>query len=394
MKRFWWGYVVVEIKNVSGEEFINVCRSEGIILYDLYKTPAGLKVRITSKDTRHLLKLVRKIGGKSKILSKGGAIFPLLRLQRREGLLLGLAICLAIIYLSLGYIWSYEVSGNERYSKEEIVQIVENYGAKIGMGKNDVDLERITKEILKDYNGDLAWLWLGTKGTVLEIKVKEMDESFLDYDTTADLVAAKNGIISNILVLDGTAKVKVGEMVYQGEVLIQGVEYDNWQKNELGIYEPADSGRGIRAQGQVKGIVDYELIGICSLNEHYFQANGESEMDYCLQKNRQTVFSTYKEAPIALQKVLWRKEIKIGADLWSLCKIESKNQHLQQREYELAEAYENSIHRAENAMAKAGIIYEQITNQQSELIFTGNPNVIGVKLLLQVEEDLTQVQYR
>jgi len=60
----------------------------------------------------------------------------------------------------------------------------------------------------------------------------------------------------------------------------------------------------------------------------------------------------------------------------------------------LAEAYENSIHRAENALAKAGIIYEQITNQQSELIFTGNPNVIGVKLLLQVEEDLTQVQYR
>ena len=51
-------------------------------------------------------------------------------------------------------------------------------------------------------------------------------------------------MVTEILVLEGEALVQKGDRVKKGDVLIRGVEYDNWQKNEEGIYVPADEGAG------------------------------------------------------------------------------------------------------------------------------------------------------
>lgn len=57
------------------------------------------------------------------------------------------------------------------------------------------------------------------RGTVLEVRVKEMERTPLEYTDTADIIAADDGVVTEILVLEGEALVQKGDRVKKGDVL-------------------------------------------------------------------------------------------------------------------------------------------------------------------------------
>ena len=394
MKKIWDNYVVVRIEKVAKEELINQCLKENIALREVKQDDEGFVVSVYSQDCRRLLNMLRQKHGKAKIIKKNGLIFGWIALMRRQGLIWGAAICFAMMYVALSYIWSFDISGNENYSREDVIAIVEKYGIQKGVSKNNLDFEQITKEILKDYNGELSWFWMQPKGTVLEIRLKERDNTFLDYDKRADLVAAKDGIIDEILVLEGTARVEKGEMVQKGQVLIEGVEYDEWEKDEMGIYQPADEGRGIRAQGRVSGLVEYEAIGMCCLSEYYLADTNTSVKGYRILKNDEEAFTTAKVKGIGLEKILWQKEVQIGENLWQFEAWERSEQTLAYQSYNVTEAYQECLSRAEKNLAEYGIMKEDILSSESVLMPTADSRIVKVKNIATVKEDLVEVSYR
>ncbi len=394
MEKFWDNYVVIKVENLSEAELINCCLRENIVLRQVKSADDALLISVYSYDGRRLLNILRSKRAKAKIIKKSGLVFTWLALMRRQGLILGLAVCFAVLYVALSYIWSFDISGNEKYTEEDIIAIVEKYGIQKGISKNNLDFEEITKEILKEYNGELSWFWMQPKGTVLEIRLKERDNTFLDYDKRADLVAAKDGIVEDILVLEGTARAEKGEKVQKGQVLIEGVEYDEWEKDEMGIYQPADEGRGIRAQGRVSGLVEYEAIGICSLNEGHLEATGEKEKGYRILKNNEEVYASKAIAGIGLEKILWQKEIKLGEDIWRLESWESSGQQLAFQSYDLAAAYQECLKRGQQTLAESGVKAEDVLNTESLLMPTMDSRLVKVKSLVTVKEDLVEVRYR
>ena len=394
MKKFWDNYVVLKVEQITKEELINQCLKENIPLRNIKQADEGFLLSVYSSDCRRVLNMLRQRRAKAKIVEKNGLIFSWIALMRRQGLIWGAAVCFAVIYVSLSYIWSFDISGNENYSQQDILAIVEEYGIQKGVSKNNLDFAEITKEILKDYNSELSWFWMQPKGTVLEIRLKERDSAFLDYDKRADLVATKDGVIEEILVLEGTARAQKGEQVHQGQIIIEGVEYDEWEKDEMGIYQPAGEGRGIRAQGRASGVVKYEALGFCCLNECYLQDSQSIAKGWRILKNGSEVFATTKIKGIGFEKILWQKEMQIGENLWQIQSWECSAKTLVKKSYDVTAAYQESVRRAEENLKKYGILAEDIINVENQLVQSADSWIIKVKCTADVKEDLLEVRYR
>ena len=71
---------------------------------------------------------------------------------------------------------------------------------------------------------DVAWIGITVKGTNAIVKVKEADKApnILDENKYCNIIADKTGMITKINVQNGTATVKVGDIVEKGMTLVNG----------------------------------------------------------------------------------------------------------------------------------------------------------------------------
>lgn len=389
MKKVEKGTVTFAISAINPLKLINDCTENDICLYQSRQSDDGLIISVKAEEARRLMRIVRQNHGKIKILKKEGWIFSWLKIRKKSGLFWGLLLAVSLLYLLLGYIWSYEVSGNERYSDEEVIAMVKKYGICRGVPKSNLCLEDTAEEILHDYNGEISWIWLGTHGTVLEVRIKEMERTELDYDKAADIVSNKDALVLDILPLVGEARVKAGDEVFQGEILIKGVEYDNWQKNDAGLYVPKDAGRALRAEGRVSGAVLYENYAAVSLKEHYFIAPYPSQRGCRLYKNEREIWASDENTP-SLEKIIWQKKWNIGRDSWCLQLRECTAQILAEREYTPVEAYKTGAERVQKYKERflAGDI---IKNEQS-MAASGRENVVLLLERVWRKEDLARIR--
>ena len=384
------GRVTIEIWEIEAAEFIGACTQNDICLTNVNLTSKGFTVTVEANKARAILNIVRQKHARAKILQKEGAVFKLHKFKKRNGIFLGTAVVLAILQLIVSYIWNYDISGNDRYSDTEIIAILEQYGAKKGTPISDIDTNMISEKVLSDYNGKIAWMWLGVRGTVLEVRVKEMERTPLEYTDTADIIAADDGVVTEILVLEGEALVQKGDMVKKGDVLIRGVEYDNWQKNEEGIYVPADEGRMIRARGSIKGLGEHVRYVAASLNEHYFTENGARKEYYRVCKNEKEILAS-NHPKTAAESVLWQKNLRLGREVWSVEKVASTPLALNVCSYTPEQAYVKCTERAESAVQFAT---EDIIASEMRLLDAKNAGVVLVENKLLVKEDLGEIVYR
>jgi len=102
---------------------------------------------------------------------------------------------------------------------------------------------------LRQQEPRIIWIDLGWKGTRLNIEIVE--KKIVEKTESGDLVATRDGIINEIIVMQGKAVVKEGDTVTEGQTLIVGL------KDEKGDKETA---RGI-----IKASVWYEETGEAAL---------------------------------------------------------------------------------------------------------------------------------
>ena len=82
---------------------------------------------------------------------------------------------------------------------------------------------------------DIAWLGITIKGTNVIINIKEASEipEIIDRNEICDIVSNKDAIISKIIVQNGTARVKEGDIVKQGDLLVEGIMESEHMENRL-----------------------------------------------------------------------------------------------------------------------------------------------------------------
>lgn len=72
----------------------------------------------------------------------------------------------------------------------------------------------------------IAWVECGWRGVTLRIRLVEgvQSDEPLAWDGSADVIAARDGVVASVVTMAGTACVKVGQVVRAGDVLIRGEE--------------------------------------------------------------------------------------------------------------------------------------------------------------------------
>ncbi len=208
---YFLGSVDIVVEGFFIERFINICKTENIILWSS-KIEKGtiLRARISKSDFKRIRHIARKTSCRVVLENKNGLPFVVKKYKKRKIFAVALLVIAIFCFLVTRFIWNIEISGNDKISKEEILSDLGSYGISIGKLKINLDLEEIKNEIrLK--RDDLAWMGIDIKGTNVIVTVVEAIEKpeIVDENTPSNILSDRTGTVSKMVVRNGTARVNV-----------------------------------------------------------------------------------------------------------------------------------------------------------------------------------------
>lgn len=254
------GMVKVKLEGFFIERFLNLCKNEGIILESLSRQNSTyIRFKILKSDFKRIKKIARKTKCRVKIEEKIGLPFLINKYKKRKVFAVALGVIAFFIMVASNFIWEININGLEFIAKEDLLKMLDDKGVKIGRIKYGLNVEKIENEI-KIERKDIAWIGINFDGTSVNVNIKEALEipEVLDESISTNIIANEDAIIEKIVVRSGTARVKVGDNVKKGDILIEGVME--------GVYKGV---RDVHADGIVLGKIFYEK----ELKENYLQKN-------------------------------------------------------------------------------------------------------------------------
>ncbi len=223
---FWiQGYLLVELSGYSPERLLNLCSYNQIELWNLVCTGGKYRFFVRASDFKQMVGFVRKSKSRLVILEKRGLPFFLRRYRGRSLFAAGVLVCAALLYLMSLRIWSIDFDGNLRFTDELLLETLRDAGYETGMEKDGIVCDSL-ELMLRETYPEITWVSAQIKGTRLIVQIRE-NTGVLTVEpvdeTPCDLVAAKDGVITEIITRSGTPLVKAGDAVTAGQVLVSGV---------------------------------------------------------------------------------------------------------------------------------------------------------------------------
>ena len=223
---FKWfrGYLLVQLCGYAPERFINLCRNRNILIWDMHKTENGYQCYMTIKGFRQIRPIAKKTKTKVRIVARFGMPFVLQKTKKHKGFLIGIFLCIGLVYAMSLFIWDITLEGNDSYTEDIIFHYLKEINVEPGVRKAKLDCQEIEASIRKKYP-DIGWVSAEIKGTKLNLKIVETNMP-VPYETSAEpvhLVASHDGIIYSIITRQGTALVKKGDQVKKGDILVSGI---------------------------------------------------------------------------------------------------------------------------------------------------------------------------
>ena len=224
MTAYLKGYLKVRLTGFSPERFLNLCQHHQIAVWGLAYRGGAYEFYMYQKDYIRCRSLVRKTRTRLTIVEKIGLPFILRRYRKRKAFALGVLLSFVLMYQLTTHIWDIQFTGNYTYTDEMLAEFLDENAVVHGMKKNQVSCAEIEQMIRSAYT-DITWVSAQISGTRLIVQIKENSgtiEKAEEDDTPCDLVASKNGIITEMITRQGVPMVKVGDVVQEGQVLISG----------------------------------------------------------------------------------------------------------------------------------------------------------------------------
>lgn len=281
------GFVNITVEGFFVERFINNCINNNIFLWGIKrKNSTLLTVNINIKNFKAIHKIARKTKCKIKINSKKGLPILLHRYRKRKLLLILLIPIVLIIIISSNYVWNIDIIGVENINKEELLEQLSEEGIKVGIIKGKINSNNVINSIrLK--RQDISWMSINLKGTNVIITVVEAEKKpeIIDKNEYCNIVANEEGMITKITADNGTAQVKVGDIVEKGDILIGGYMEGKYTDT-----------RYVHAKGEVQAKVWYTKKIKSGFTREISKETGEKENKYWIKFNNFKI-NLYKTLP-------------------------------------------------------------------------------------------------
>lgn len=219
------GYLRIRVSGFSPERFMNLCSNKGILLWKIEREGDVYYMNIHLDGFRALRPIVRKTGTRVAVLERCGLPFFLPKLFRRKAFIGGLMLAVVFWVVSSLFIWDIQTAGNYRITDDVFNTFLRKQQVTVGMKKSGLDIGALEKEIRRTFP-EITWASARLSGTKLLIEIKENDAPIITQQAAAEkgseLVTDYDGTIVAIIVRSGVPRVKVGDVVAKGDVLVAG----------------------------------------------------------------------------------------------------------------------------------------------------------------------------
>lgn len=219
------GSVLLQVESAYPERIVNLCSAHNIPFWDVtWQSSICFSMRTTRQGERALRRAANQTDAGIRRMEQTGVPMLVRRLRRRYVLLAGGAILLTLLTASNFFIWDFEVTGNDTVPEEVILRALEKEGVTVGCPGLAVDQETLRNHVLLELN-DVSWLAVNMRGCVAHVQVVERHRPprLMEERQPANVVAARDGLVTKVEALDGRAEVLPGATVTRGQLLISGV---------------------------------------------------------------------------------------------------------------------------------------------------------------------------
>ena len=251
-EKLWEGSVKVRIDGRGMERFFNIAAQRGIVIekietkeipaaeydgnrHDRYDNHVEKKelekedkkqgktvcFEISPRNFKRLKPIARKTDVRLRITEKHGFPFWLILGRRRSLWAGGLAAFFLLIYLSSFYVWDISFDGNHRFTDEMLLHFMDTIPVQCEMRKKEISCGDLEKQIRNAFP-EIGWVSAELIGTV---HVRENDgilKAETGSDAPCELTAGSDGTVTKIIVRNGIVRVKAGDEVKTGDVLVSG----------------------------------------------------------------------------------------------------------------------------------------------------------------------------
>ncbi len=288
VKRRLDGYVIINVSGNGMERFFNMCSYRGIFPNNIIYENGSCSFELDISDYRKIKPLVRKTGIRVRLLKKCGLPFFIYRYRKRWVIPMGLILGLIFLYIMSLHIWSMDFEGNSYYSDETLMEFMESIGIKNGMLSKSLVCDDIESKLRIEFD-KITWVSVEIDGTLLKVNIKENlnTRDLPEEETkTADLVADCDGTVLSIITRSGTPKVKAGDEVKAGDILVSGVIELHDDNSRLVDYNLtyADADVYIQTEYEINERIDqsYEVETVVYENKGLFVSLFGNEQTFLL----------------------------------------------------------------------------------------------------------------
>ncbi len=271
------GYLILYISGINKDRFLNLCIKNNIEIWNIYEKDGGKYLHISRKAYKELDNYLGKTRVTVKIIDKTGLPYLFYRYKKRKIFLLGLIIFIGIIYSFSFFIWDINVSGEGKYTDEQIINKLAEYNIKPGTPIKNIDCSMLEKKLRSDYE-DIAWISCEIKGTRLNISINEtiIPDNIKENISPCNIIAVKDGVITDIYIESGTRVKDKGDEVKKGDILITGAVnlYNDYDELIETSYVPAN--------GSIYAMVTRNYYDCFDLSHYEKEYTGNEIKDYGL----------------------------------------------------------------------------------------------------------------
>lgn len=233
LTRWLIGYVRFDILGGSPERFYTNCARSGAYLWNIAPASGG-GACVAARRYRLLRRNARRAGCRLRVRERRGLPFAVRKTFAHPGLWAGCAAFFLICFSLSLRVWCIRVTGNGQVPSARIEQELAAAGVQPGVNRRDIDPQTVSQTVLLKIP-ELRWMSVNLRGSTAEIAVREKTQKpeIRRLTGASNIKASATGQILSMKVYAGTAAVRVGDAVTEGQLLVSGVVVDQLGNSTL-----------------------------------------------------------------------------------------------------------------------------------------------------------------
>ncbi|MEQ8199965.1 MAG: sporulation protein YqfD [Syntrophomonadaceae bacterium] len=385
------GFISLRLRGQHQEKIINLALVRGIYIWDIKRDGDYLYLKVRNSGYEAFKVIAEEHDFELEVLKRDGLPFYKKILKRRVGLLGGAALFIAALYLISSFVWFVDVSGNQKVEGARILASAARNGVYPGAGKWSFSRIEAEEAMLRELS-ELTYVECDIKGVRANIKVVEKILPDPHVTGPCDIVAERDGLVEEVLVLNGRANVQKGNVVVKGDVLISGIfvptpPLEGLPPDPNAVTEPTL----VRARGHIKARTWYEGYGEAKRIQEDTVLTGEKYLRLAV-KTPWRVMTVIGKGDIPFLSYEQRERGWAGPGDWGLGWTEYREQKVETTQFSENEAVETA---RQTAMANLKAKMEgdvKIVDSRLEVLSSPSDPIVRIKVFVEGLEDIGMPQ--